>query len=229
MLSREFRLMRKKIVKILILSILFSTACFAKEPKNLTFVKEDLIRYHDSGEYAKDQTKVIDHAMLYLKLRLAKAKKSPSEKKLAIVLDIDETSLSNYSDMLTLNFGGALKSIMDEMNKGTDAAIPATLELYRYAKANNVAVFFISGRPESFRASTVRNLENVGYKNWDGIILLPETYHEKSNTPFKISAREQLEKQDYDIVLNIGDQKSDLVGGHADKTFKLPNPYYFLK
>jgi len=30
------------------------------------------------------------------------------------------------------------------------------------------------------------------------------------------------------IVLNIGDQQSDLVGGHADKAFKLPNPYYLI-
>ena len=32
----------------------------------------------------------------------------------------------------------------------------------------------------------------------------------------------------YDIVANFGDQLSDLTGGFADKTFKLPNPMYFL-
>jgi predicted secreted acid phosphatase len=32
----------------------------------------------------------------------------------------------------------------------------------------------------------------------------------------------------YDIVANFGDQFSDLKGGFADKTFKLPNPNYFL-
>jgi hypothetical protein len=31
-----------------------------------------------------------------------------------------------------------------------------------------------------------------------------------------------------EIVGNFGDQFSDLVGGAADKTFKLPNPNYFL-
>jgi predicted secreted acid phosphatase len=32
----------------------------------------------------------------------------------------------------------------------------------------------------------------------------------------------------YEIVANFGDQFSDLKGGFADKTFKLPNPNYFL-
>jgi predicted secreted acid phosphatase len=32
----------------------------------------------------------------------------------------------------------------------------------------------------------------------------------------------------YNIVANFGDQFSDLKGGFADKTFKLPNPNYFL-
>ena len=32
----------------------------------------------------------------------------------------------------------------------------------------------------------------------------------------------------YDIVANFGDQYSDLIGGHADRTVKLPNPTYYL-
>jgi hypothetical protein len=29
-------------------------------------------------------------------------------------------------------------------------------------------------------------------------------------------------------VANFGDQPSDLKGGHAERTFKLPNPNYYL-
>ena len=32
----------------------------------------------------------------------------------------------------------------------------------------------------------------------------------------------------YDIVANFGDQFSDLNGGFADSTYKIPNPMYFL-
>jgi putative acid phosphatase of HAD superfamily subfamily IIIB len=40
--------------------------------------------------------------------------------------------------------------------------------------------------------------------------------------------REYVESLGFDIVANFGDQFSDLTGGFADKTFKLPNPNYFL-
>lgn len=30
------------------------------------------------------------------------------------------------------------------------------------------------------------------------------------------------------IIINAGDQESDLIGGCADATFKLPDPYYFI-
>ena len=35
-------------------------------------------------------------------------------------------------------------------------------------------------------------------------------------------------KLGYDIVLNFGDQWSDLQGGYADTALKLPNPTYYL-
>jgi acid phosphatase len=30
------------------------------------------------------------------------------------------------------------------------------------------------------------------------------------------------------IIANVGDQQSDLVGLHSERTFKLPNPFYFI-
>jgi predicted secreted acid phosphatase len=45
---------------------------------------------------------------------------------------------------------------------------------------------------------------------------------------YKSGVRAHIESQGYEIVGNFGDQFSDLIGGSADKTFKLPNPNYFL-
>lgn len=211
-----------------IVAIGFSAHTFAKEPKNLQFTKNALIKYHDSGEYKKDQSKVIDQAMLYLKNRLASEKKSPSQKELAIVLDIDETSLSNYPNMLLMDFGGTYHQIVEAEGEGVDPVIQPTLELYRYAKANKIAVFFITGRTEKYRDGTIRNLNNTGFKDWDGLFFKPENYREKTVVIYKANMRKEIELQGYDIILNIGDQESDLAGHHADKTFKLPNPYYFI-
>jgi len=46
--------------------------------------------------------------------------------------------------------------------------------------------------------------------------------------PYKSGTRAYIESQGYDIVADFGDQFSDLLGGFADKTFKMPNPNYYL-
>jgi hypothetical protein len=49
-----------------------------------------------------------------------------------------------------------------------------------------------------------------------------------TTTRYKSLTRQHIESLGYDIVANFGDQFSDLNGGFADRTFKLPNPMYFL-
>jgi hypothetical protein len=45
---------------------------------------------------------------------------------------------------------------------------------------------------------------------------------------YKSGTRAYLESLGYEIVASFGDQYSDLEGGYADKTFKMPNPNYYL-
>jgi predicted secreted acid phosphatase len=47
-------------------------------------------------------------------------------------------------------------------------------------------------------------------------------------TPYKSGTRAYIESLGYDIVANFGDQFNDLAGGFADRTFKMPNPNYYL-
>jgi hypothetical protein len=49
-----------------------------------------------------------------------------------------------------------------------------------------------------------------------------------SAVDFKAPKRREIEAQGYEIVLNMGDQESDLEGGYAERTFKLPNPFYWI-
>jgi len=45
---------------------------------------------------------------------------------------------------------------------------------------------------------------------------------------YKSATRAYIESLGYDIVADFGDQYSDFSGGYADRTFKMPNPNYFL-
>lgn len=210
----------------LILGTFFATALQAIEPKNLSLIKQEIIHYHDSGEYSSEINKVMFKAKAYLKTHLTQ--KKHNNKKAAIVLDIDETALSNYPNLVKYNFGGTLAEIMATEIAGRDPVIKPTLDLYRYAKSHGIAVFFITGRYMYERGATVRNLKKAGYSNWDGLILRSKSNEKLPAWRFKKIARKSLIKRGYDIIVNIGDQKSDLIGGYAEKTFKLPNPFYYI-
>jgi hypothetical protein len=57
----------------------------------------------------------------------------------------------------------------------------------------------------------------------------PEAGTQAPPAPRDRPRRKHVEKDlGYDIVANFGDQFSDLVGGHADRQVKLPNPTYYL-
>ena len=61
------------------------------------------------------------------------------------------------------------------------------------------------------------------------MVTRPEEDKEKSIVPFKSRARAKIEREDkVTIIANVGDQRSDLEGGHAECTFKVPNPFYFI-
>jgi hypothetical protein len=146
--------------------------------------------------------------------------------KLALVLDIDETSLSNYTAINTDNFAFGPASQAEATNEiGT--AIQPTLDLYKLAQQRGIAVFFITGRGEASRAHTDHNLQTQGFTNYKALYLKPAG-STLSTVAYKSGARTDIESQGYRIVANVGDQYSDLAGGHEDRAFKLANPFYFL-
>ena len=58
-------------------------------------------------------------------------------------------------------------------------------------------------------------------------------YYRKNAEPsstvnFKAQTRQEIEALGYTIIANIGDQCSDLLGGHTETAYKLPNYMYFL-
>lgn len=187
-----------------------------------------LRRYHDSGAYGRDLSAVDGAAQTYLALRLKQAK-APKGKRVkltgkpAIVLDIDETSLSNYAG---LEHSGFTAAGLVASSVVTRTPIKPTLNLYRYARGHGVAVFFVTGRPSLIDKITKANLRAAGYtKGFSAVLERPSG---AGTEAFKAGARKKIQSQGFDIVDNVGDQESDLDGGHADRAFKLPDPFYFI-
>jgi predicted secreted acid phosphatase len=193
----------------------------ATEPK-APATPAQIVAYHDSGEWASDTTKQVNRAKSFVKKWLGSHKK-PRPKKPAIVLDIDDTSVSLYECAKALDFEGATSCAVR-----TDLpAIRQVRSLYNWTRKQKVAVFFITGRPEPLRSLTVTGLRSAGYKGKLNLDLKPTDNHDDSVVPYKSGARKRIQRKGYRILANLGDQRSDLKGGYSLKTYKLPNPMYF--
>ena len=215
--------------------VFFSIACALviqsksyAEPVNLSQLKTEVRAYHDSGAYEKELSHAITPATRFIIQRAKANKISLEPKKLAIVLDIDETSVSNYNNIVARDFADDKQQVYQTWKDANAPAIKPMLSLYHTALRQHVAVFFVTGRTESFRKPTDKNLKLAGYSTWAGLYLKPEDYKQASNISFKAQTRAAITKNGYTIIASIGDQNSDLTGGYAEKTFKLPNPYYYV-
>jgi len=208
-------------------SFLITQHVFA-EPRNLSLVKNELKQYHDSGEYDKDLNRIIHKADHHMLSKVHSNAKQIHPKKLAIILDIDETSISNYQNMVKHEFANTKEQIDQYTRAAVAPAIQPTLALFNDALDHGVSVFFVTGRKESSRNATVKNLTRAGYHHWTGIFFKPENFKQASIIPYKTEARKKVSQKGYTIIENLGDQISDLKGGYAEKSYKLPNPYYLI-
>jgi HAD superfamily, subfamily IIIB (Acid phosphatase) len=204
------------------------------EPLNLGQLKLQLRDYR-CFKYDDEVAAVLATARAWVEQR------APQVANPAVVLDIDETSLSNWEEIYHNDFGyipgGAcdLKSQSAcgahdwELSLGATAIAP-TLDLFNAAKARNVAVFFVTGRHDEglAKAATELNLGKAGYGGWDGLYLRDPKAPGASVAEYKRDARIDIEKKGYTIIANIGDQWSDLAFEHAERIFKIPNPFYYI-
>lgn len=220
--------MKSRLMILFAVAVAGAAGSVAKPP-SLHEVKQELRAYYTSGDYQADFTKVVNDAKAYLNER------GKARQKEAVVFDIDETCLSNWpwiNEVLLMTIGfPEMKYTSPRLFqlKAVDKALPS-LELFKLARELGYRVYFITGRTDTkeYRAATIKNLKQQGFAEFEQLYMNSPDYKEKSVVPYKSGRRREIEKSGSKIVLNIGDQWSDLKGGFAEKTFKLPNPYYYI-
>jgi predicted secreted acid phosphatase len=156
----------------------------------------------DYDTWQKDCQAVMDKAFPYLKQRIADA---AAGEKQAIVFDIDNTTLET-------DFGFSYPS----------PANAPVLEVAKYAQDHGVALFFVTARPDIIASATDYNLKHAGYKV-SGLYVrnFGDLFRDKAE--YKTAKRAEIEAKGYTIIANIGNTPTDLSGGHAEKTYKLPD------
>ena len=197
----------------------------APEPLNIGILKNTVKHYMTSGDYDKAVSVKFEGIKKYI----LENKKASS--KYAVVMDVDETTLSNLEFELRYGFGFAPGIWKDWVKEANAKAIPASKKFFDWALENNIAVFFITGRravtDKIENDPTAINLKKEGFTGYKKLYLKPKT-GKIITIEYKSGARKEIMEMGYTIIANIGDQWSDLEGGYAEKSFKLPNPMYFV-
>ncbi|NLU73864.1 hypothetical protein HCC61_14445 [Streptomyces sp. HNM0575] len=157
----------------------------------------------DYDTWKRDVSAVTDKARPYLEKRISQG----SGEKMAVVFDIDNT---------------VLETAFHPIWELPTPAVQQTLDLARYADSRGVAVYFVTARPGIISSLTKDNLEKDGFPI-SGLYVrdLPDIFEEVAK--YKTAKRAEIEDEGYKIIANIGNSPTDMVGGHAEETFKLPD------
>jgi predicted secreted acid phosphatase len=133
--------------------------------------------------------------------------------------------------------------IQDEFVQGKKfPAVPGMRRVVRAAANAGCKIVGLTGRSADQRKATITNLKKFYgdafrskfyFTKWaDGHQPAYVTCAVKdacTRVEFKSQTRAHVEdKFGFKIIANFGDQFSDLLGGHASKAVKLPNPTYYL-
>lgn len=193
------------------------------EPVNLSDAKAAVVAYVEDGRYQRDLAAVAAEAKAWIEARAASRR---ADERLAVVFDVDETVLSNLPVMRAEDFGYNTREWTAWIKKAQAPALAPVREVYLAARAADVAVLFLTGRKDPRdRAGTEENLRREGMGDYAALQLAPNDRQKNTSRERKTAARAAWVAEGWTIIATIGDQESDL-GEHAERGFKLPNPFY---
>lgn len=189
-----------------------------------------------TSNYARQMKQVVDGAEAYLAAAI-RGYHGPG--KPAVVFDIDDTLLNTYDYEIAEQFGYTPASNAVWIDAAAFPAVFYMPQLVSFAASHGYAVFFITGRPQSQTAATIKDLTSAGYAapKSGHLFLKPPTAptylqcaHPSACTTieYKSGTRKYISSLGYTIVADFGDQYSDLLGGDAGHQVKIPDPMYYI-
>ncbi len=200
-------------------------SCPCGEVKLLTQVNESDytpkigLSYARTPQYKKEFDDAISGACATLS-------KHQGEKNLAVVSDIDETLLDNMPFFEKHEEEVEWKDFFAWVDESKAPSLKKTADMLAQARKQGLAIFLVTGRMEKLRKGTIDNLVRNGIA-YDGLYM--RSNGDKAEAAeYKSAVRRQIEEMGYKIVLNIGDQFSDLAGGSSEDCQKLPNKIYYI-
>lgn len=146
------------------------------------------------AQWRADVRKAMDGSLSYVGRRVDRG-----GRRLAVNLDIDNTSLATYYDR--------------------GHAVPAVLRFARYARSHGVTLLFNTGRRQNRLKAVTRDLRRAGY----AVTEVCGRRAGESLTHSKQRCRRHFVGKGYTIIANVGNRSTDFVGGNYERGYRLPS------
>jgi predicted secreted acid phosphatase len=149
-----------------------------------------------------------------------------TEKNLAVIFDIDETLMLSEQMLMQDSKQNDKYHVVYSSN-----AIKGMVDIYNLIKKSGISIYLLTARPEHYRYETIEELDLIGYPqgSYKKIFLRPKrnSYDDDDCVCFyKERVRKQITEEDSKhIILNVGDQNTDLMGGYFEFGWKFPSSY----
>tara|TARA_B100000886_G_scaffold180908_1_gene124073 strand:+ start:576 stop:1403 length:828 start_codon:yes stop_codon:yes gene_type:complete len=211
----------KSLKHILFLLILVTNGYSYASIEDKSFQEQSILSVlyvQTSTEFAANNIQTFNNASKALDVALQdktwtaalEQKNNFESKRPAIIVDVDETVLDNSSFQSRTILSGLSypNGWAKWVNESRATAVEGVYDFLHYVNDNDVRIFYVTNRLESFRKPTIKNLKKLG---------LP--FDEKINTLFmrvdenvrdKTGRRKNI-AEDYRIILLIGDQLTDFI------------------
>ncbi len=137
-----------------------------------------------------------------------------SDKKPAVVLDLDETVIDNspllVRDVSNCHDYTSWDTWSDWEKKGHPTLIPGAKDFVDFVDQRGVKIFYISDRFQENKAATLKTLKQLDFPqvSADNVLLYTEA---------KEARRESVRQQNYDIVMLVGDSLADFAPEFKNK------------
>jgi len=170
-----------------------------------------------------------------------------SNKLPAVIVDLDETVLSNgafHAQLLAEDMTFSEEAWKEWVYQSAARPVPGALEYTQYAAERGVTIFYITNRHSSLEQPTWENLDAMGFPlSWGKMQLLMRGA--EADWDWDKSSRRAFIADHYRVVQIVGDSIGDFISGTKDLTpaerriessrylaywgerwFMLPNPVY---
>ena len=184
--------------------------------QNIDDLKKEVSEYMTGAHYAADLISELGTAEYKIK-EYRNAGKS-------IILDIDDTLISLYPIIEAYDDGWCAASLNECMTRTDLPAIPETKVFLSNCLNDGFIIHILSSRRVMYLQNVEQLLENAGVRYH--YLHLRADDDKGTIQDFKTNARKSLTEQGFDIVMNVGDQQTDLDGGYSLYTCKVPNYWY---